>query len=245
MTAPPALAPPFSLVALDTVDSTNDEAKRLARAGRGDGTVVWARAQTAGRGRRGRAWVSPRGNLHVSFLIDPGRPLAEAAQLGFVAAVALVEALSALAPGLPFACKWPNDVWLGERKLAGMLLETADPLLVLGIGVDVAEAPDPALVAATSLRAAGVEVGAEEVLTRLSAALAPWLARWRAQGFAPVRAAWLARARGLGRPIEVRLDDRVQAGVFAGLDEAGALLLELPGGGIQRVLAGDVFFPGA
>lgn len=245
MTGRPVLGPPFSLVAFDVIDSTNDEAKRQARQGRGHGTVVWAREQTAGRGRRGRSWASPPGNLHVSVLLDAGRPLARAAELGFVAAVALVEALEPLAPAAVFQCKWPNDVWCDGRKLAGMLLEPADDLVVLGIGVDVVAAPSPALAPAISLREVGAAASAEQVLEALCGRLAPWFDRWRAEGFAPVRAAWLARARGLGRPIEVRLENSTLSGTFSGLDDEGALLLQLPGGERRRVLAGDVFFPNA
>lgn len=247
MTAAPALAAPFSLVALDVVDSTNDEARRLAGQGYGHGTVVCAQEQTAGRGRRGREWLSPRGNLHVSFLIDAQKPLAQAAQLGFVAALALAEALAALAPQARFQCKWPNDVWCDGRKIAGMLLESAGQgdLVVLGVGVDVAEAPDPALFPAVALRDVGCTADAGQVLAAFCAMLAPWLSVWSRDGFAAIRSAWLARARGLGEPVAVRLEHQTLTGTFAGLDDDGGLLLELPDGVHRRVLAGDVFFPGA
>lgn len=247
MSSAPELGPPFSLVALDAVDSTNDEAKRLAQQGRGHGTTVWALEQSAGRGRRGRAWISPRGNLHVSFLLDTGRPLAQAAQLGFAAAVALCEALAPLAPALRFQCKWPNDVWCDGRKIAGMLLEPAGrgDLMVLGIGVDVVAAPDPALFPAICLKDAGADTDAAQVLEALCRRLAPWLDVWAGEGFAPVRTAWLGWARGLGDPIEARLERESLHGTFAGLDEDGALLLELPDGARRRILAGDVFFPDA
>ncbi len=245
MIQPPDPGPPFSLVALDTVDSTNDEAKRLARQGFGHGTTIWALEQTAGRGRRGRSWISPRGNLHVSFLIDAGRPLSQAAQLGFVTAVALCDALAELVPSAHFECKWPNDVWCNGRKIAGILLETSGvgEMIVLGVGVDVVAAPEPALYAATSLRAVGSNVDARTVLAAFCRRLEPWLARWPLEGFEPVQAAWLERARGVGQAIEVRLDDQTLTGSFVGLDADGALLLEERGGTRRRVLAGDVFFP--
>lgn len=245
MMGAPALAPPFRRVWLEIIDSTNDEAKRLARQGAGHGTVVWAREQTAGRGRRGRAWVSPPGNLHVSLLLDPGAPLTQAAQLGFVASAALAEALARLAPAAHVQCKWPNDVWCEGRKIAGMLLEPAEVggLLVLGLGVDIVHAPSPALYDAVCLRDLGCTADAGMVLDAFLAAFAPLFAAWRADGFAPIRTAWLARARGLGGPIEVRLDAETLSGTFAGLDDDGALLLELSCGERRRVLAGDVFFP--
>lgn len=247
MIAAPVLPQPFRLVALETTGSTNDEARRLAAAGAAPGTVVWAREQSAGRGRRGRRWISPPGNLHVSFLIEPGRPPAEAPHLAFVAALAAVAALEEVAPDLSFACKWPNDVLCGGRKIAGMLIEPADTggLLVLGIGIDVEHAPEEVLYPAVSLRGAGAAASVADVLAALCRHLGPWLERWRAEGFAPVRAAWLGRAAGLGHPVTVRLDGETLTGTFAGLDETGALLLQLPHGGTRRILAGDVFLPGA
>ena len=242
--AAPILAPPFRLIALDTVDSTNDEARRRAAAGAAPFTVVWAQAQTAGRGRRGRNWVSPRGNLHVSLLLRPERPMAEVARLSFAAAVALGEALAELLPpGADLACKWPNDLLLAGRKVAGMLLESAgEGQLVLGLGVDVAEAPEPALHRATCLAEHGFTGDAGQVLEAFCRHFIGWFTCWRDQGFAPVRAAWLSRASGLGGQVTARLDDATYGGSFAGLDEDGALLLDLDGGGRRRVLAGDVFF---
>lgn len=245
MMAAPALAPPFRLVSLEVTDSTNDEAKRLARQGAGHGTVVWAREQTAGRGRRGRAWVSPPGNLHVSLLLDPGAPLKQAAQLGFVASAALVQALSALSPAARFECKWPNDVWCDGKKIAGMLLETAGMggLVVLGVGVDVVHAPNPALYDAICLNDTGCAADAGIVLGAFIASFAPLFVTWQTHGFPAIRAVWLQRARGVGAAIEVRLDAETVSGTFRGLDDDGALLLELASGERRRILAGDVFFP--
>lgn len=243
MSGAPALPAGFALVALDRVGSTNDEARRLALGGAAPFTVVTAAEQTAGRGRRGRPWVSPRGNLHCSLIVAPGRPLAEAAQLSFVAGLSLAEALAGLIDA-QVACKWPNDVLACGRKVAGMLLETVGQgeLLVLGIGVDVREAPDPALHPSASLAEFGFRGGPDEVLAAFCASFAVWFGRWSAEGFAPVRAAWLGRATGLGAAAEVRLPAETLTGLFAGLDEQGALLLDLPAGGHRRVLAGDVFF---
>src|SRR5437588_611372 len=146
MTAGVVLPPAYGLVALDSIGSTNEEAKRLARAGAADKTLVWARTQTAGRGRGGRSWVSPAGNLYLSLILRETCPPARAAELGFAAAVALAAALDRLAPGLDLAFKWPNDVLLGGRKLAGILIEAesaaaAVDWLVLGLGVNVRPAP--------------------------------------------------------------------------------------------------------
>ncbi len=236
------LREPFRLNALERAASTNDEARRLAGQGMGHGTVVTAREQTAGRGRRGRRWISPAGNLYASILLDPGPVAGRAAELAFVGALALREALAGLCPG-PFACKWPNDILHDGRKIAGMLLEAAEPLVILGVGVNVTSAPELAEYPATSLHACGADwVEAAAVLAAFCDRLAPWYATWRGEGFAPIRRAWLAHAIGLGGPVVVRLADRSSMeGRFGGLDERGALLLETPSG-TRPVLAGDVFF---
>lgn len=237
------LPAPFGLRWRDSVGSTNDEARRLVREGAAaDLLVVAAGAQTAGRGRRGREWVSPPGNLHCSLLIRLDRPLAEAAQTGFAAALALCEALSELAPA-EFRCKWPNDVLCDGKKIAGMLLEPEDGWLVLGLGVDVVQAPTGTLYPAISLVEAGGSADAGEVLAAFCRRFLPWLQRWRAEGFVALREAWLARARGLNDPMVVRLEGETLTGTFTGLDEQGALLLDQGGGGVRRVLAGDVYFP--
>ncbi len=253
------LPAPFRLIARDSVGSTNDEARALAESGRAaDFTVVSARTQTAGRGRRGRSWISPPGNLHCSIVLAiPG--LDRAAQLGFVASVALVDALAGLVPGVAFRAKWPNDVLAGGfaadsgngaeraggRKVAGMLLEPAGAgWLVLGVGIDVAVAPpdDAVIHPAVALAELGYGGDAAAVLAAFCRALAPRVALWRAEGFAPLRAAWLERAHGLGRPVEVRLEAGTEAGVFAGIDDDGALALD-QGGRRRRIMAGDVQFP--
>ncbi|CAA7612390.1 biotin--[acetyl-CoA-carboxylase] ligase [Magnetospirillum sp. SS-4] len=243
-----SLPPPFRLIRRDSVGSTNDEARRLALDGAAaDFMVVSARIQTAGRGRRGREWQSPEGNLHASVLIRQSRPLAESAQVGFVAALALAEGLAELVPDADFLCKWPNDVLADGRKVAGMLLETAgDGWMVLGLGVDVLRAPPPGetLHAAVALADLGWAGDAETVLAAFCRRFAPRLEEWRTGGFAAVRGPWLARARGLGEPMVVRLETDTLTGRFAGLDEDGALMLDQGGDGHRRILAGDVFFPG-
>jgi len=244
-----ALLPaPFGLIRLDSVGSTNDEARRLASSdAAADLLTVTADRQTAGRGRRGRVWQSPAGNLHVSFLIRETKGLGQSAQIGFVAAVALAEALAELVPGEEFRCKWPNDVMARGRKLAGMLLESAgDGWIVLGIGVDVVAAPPPGetLHAAMALADLGFRGDAPGVLAAFCRRFGPWLEAWRAEGFAPVRAAWLDRARGVGEATVVRLDKETLTGRFAGLDEDGALILDQGEAGMRRIMAGDVFFPG-
>jgi BirA family biotin operon repressor/biotin-[acetyl-CoA-carboxylase] ligase len=244
----PDLPANFPLIALGDVGSTNDEARRLAAEGAPDGTVVWARSQNAGRGRYGRSWSSPPGNLYVSLLLRPACPPATALQLGFVAAVALGEALDRRVAAAALAFKWPNDVLLDCRKIAGILLESATGAggaldwLIVGMGVNLASFPAGTAFPATSLANDGYPAPAPaEVLADLVAAFAAWRARWVKEGFGPVRQAWLGRAYRRGQAIEVRLERERTTGVFAGLDDSGALVLEPAGGPRRLVSFGEVF----
>jgi BirA family biotin operon repressor/biotin-[acetyl-CoA-carboxylase] ligase len=239
-----------SLIALERTGSTNDEAKQRAAAGAPDGAVIWAREQTAGRGRRGREWSSPAGNLFLSILLRPNKPAYEAAQISLVAAVALADAIGTFLPqGIEAACKWPNDILIGGRKVAGILLESAGAVadratewVVVGCGVNVASHPAEALYPATDLGAAGCTgVNVEALLERFLADFFAWRDRWLFAGIAPIRDAWLARAAGLGQPITVRLPNREWHGRFADMDETGSLVLELPDGSRETITAGDVF----
>jgi len=237
----------YRLVALDQCASTNDEAKALARAGAPEGTLVWALAQTGGRGRRGRAWVSPPGNLYCSLVLRPAAAAATAAQLSFVAAVAVGEVVSTLVPG-SVKLKWPNDVLVEGAKVAGILLESEPrPVggldwLVLGIGINVRHHPPVTDYPCTDLARAGAgTVAAADVLVALAGRFENWYRRWQAQGFAPVRAAWLNAAFGLGGRMTVRLSDGNFEAVLVDLDADGALVAQTEQG-IRRVAAGDVFF---
>jgi BirA family biotin operon repressor/biotin-[acetyl-CoA-carboxylase] ligase len=237
------LPSPFTLIALDRVASTNDEARARAGQGAGHGLAIMAAEQTAGRGRRGRSWFSPRGNLHCSILLDGGPDAARIAELAFVAAIALRDALAALAPTGTFTCKWPNDVLVDGAKVAGMLLENAAPWVILGVGVNLIAAPEEPMYPAASVASLGVTITPEQALVAFVGQLDRWYAIWRSRGFGSIRQAWLDRAGGVGGDIVVRLADAsTLSGHFADLDEQGALLLDVPGGGRRRVLAGDVFF---
>ncbi len=244
---PVILPSSFRAVVLETVDSTNEEAKRQAGRGADHGTVIVAAEQTAGRGRRGREWVSQKGNLHCSLLLRTGRSLTDSAQLSFAAGIALVEALRLTCPGLPVACKWPNDALSNGHKLSGMLLEAVGDgsLIILGLGVNIVHAPSGMMYPTLSLAEAGYEVTAETFLESFCDCFWPWFSLWQKEGFSALRQPWLDRACGLGEPVTVRLDDQVQEGYFAGLGENGALLLEGSDGTCRSILAGDIFFPGS
>lgn len=249
--ATPELPAFYRLLAHEQIDSTNEEAKRLAAAGAAAGTLVWAAEQLAGRGRRGRGWASPPGNLYVSLLLRPACPPAQACQLNFAAAVALAEAVSALLPaGAEVTLKWPNDVLVRGAKVSGILLEASAALersidwLVIGAGVNVVSHPADTPYPATSLHREGArDATVAGVLRAFAERFLAWYETWRAQGFPPVRARWLALARGLGEPIEVRLERETLRGRFADLDESGALMLDMADGACRPITAGDLFFP--
>lgn len=240
----------YAVIERDVVGSTNDEASVLAAEGAADGTVVWARRQTEGRGRRGRRWQSPEGNLHCSVVMRPDVGPAAAAQTSLVSAVAVADMVAGfLMSDQRVEQKWPNDVLVDGAKIAGILLESSGPSsgrvdwVVIGCGVNVAAAPDDPAMRATSLHREGAQsVTAKEALRALLDSLRTWRARWETAGLAPVRAAWLARAHGLRGPITVRLPDRELQGRFADMDDSGSLVLELPGGQRRKIAAGDVFF---
>ena len=244
MTALPGF---FQRIDHPSLASTNDEVLRLARAGAGEGMLVTAGRQIGGRGRRGRQWHSPAGNLYASFLLHPGRPLAEAALLSFVAALAVIGAVDRWCPATDSELSWPNDVHVRGAKISGILLESValgpDPGIVVGIGVNVAHHPDLAERATTSLHALGhTEADRETVLGDVASGLLLWYERWREAGFGPVREAWLARARGIGGGIVARVGQGERRGTFTDLDENGALVLVTAEGAAHRVTAGDVFF---
>lgn len=246
----PIVPPGYALAAFETLDSTMDEARRRAAAGIPGPLWIWTRRQTAGRGRRGRVWRSGEGNLLCTLVLRPGRSAAEGALLSFVSAVALGDALAPFCPGMPLSLKWPNDVLLHGRKVAGILLESESgpdgglSWISIGIGVNLAEHPDDAAIPATSLAGQSVPPPTPGVmLSALARHMAAWLSRWQAEGFAPVREAWLARAARLGERVRVQIGVETLEGVFDGLDAEGRLILDCPGGR-RRISAGDVFLPG-
>ncbi|WP_333917352.1 biotin--[acetyl-CoA-carboxylase] ligase [Sphingomonas sp. LR60] len=208
-----------------------------------EGTWLRAEQQTAGRGRQGRVWDSPAGNLYASTLvaIRPGDP--SAAGLALVAAVALEETVRGILPDArALRLKWPNDLLLDGAKLSGILLERGAAHVVVGIGVNVAHHPALADRATTSLHAAGATVDAATLLGDLADRFAAWLTVWRGQGMAPIAARWSERAHAVGTALKVRLPSQTALeGRFLGLDTSGALLLGLADGTRHVIHAGDVF----
>ncbi len=248
----PNLPSAYHLVCLDSVDSTNAEARRRAALGEEatpDGTLIWAKEQTEGRGRRGRTWVSPPGNLYCSLVLRPDVPLKRAAKFSFIGALAMFDTLGTIGEaGNQVHLKWPNDILLNEHKVAGLLLESettgtgvAD-WIILGLGLNVAIFPGDTEFPATSLRAEGWGATEVDVLESFCQNFLKWTNTWLADGFSPIRKNWLWRCHGKGEEIEVRLENETLSGVFEDLDDSGALVLKTEDGE-RRITAGDVFFP--
>lgn len=262
---PSASSAGYRLAVYEKLGSTSTEA--LAWATLGDPGRLWVVAdqQTAGHGRRGRAWQTPKGNLAASLLLVRHSPSPLSATLGFAAGLALETAIRKIAPsidltvgldaaaqlGARLALKWPNDVLCGEAKIAGILLEavTISPKqhsLVVGIGVNVRHAPEGLPYPATSLADHGIEVTAQDLFEALSEAWIEQEADWdEGRGFAGIRDRWLLHAAGLGEPIAIRIGEDVFSGTFETIDAEGRLILRAGDGSSRAITAGEVHFGGA
>lgn len=246
---PRAEAEGFRLVRHEALASTMDEAVAAARAGDPGRLWILAGRQTAGRGRHGRVWSSGPGNLHATLLLkDPCAP-ARAPELGFVAGLALMDALRGLTKlGDRIRLKWPNDLLVDGAKLAGILLEGLtlegrSHAAAIGLGVNVARHPEGLAYPATSLAALGETAGATDLFAALSDAMAARLRQWRAGAeFSALREDWMKAAAGLGSPIAVALVGRTLHGLFREIDAGGRLVLATPEGP-RTIEAGDVLLP--
>lgn len=236
---------------IEETSSTNADIRERALAGERGPLWLAARRQTAGRGRRGRVWSGLTGNLFTTGLYtlqsDPGR----AAELSFAAALAVAAVCdSATRDPLVTRLKWPNDALVHGQKVAGILLESGPApegglWLAVGIGINLAAAPDDVERPATSLDRHGATLSPDAALETLVNAFERERQAWQLGGFGPIRDRWLTRAHGLGQPCEARLEGETVKGVFADLGPDGALRLDLVGGGRRYISAGDVFFPDA
>ena len=226
--------------------STNDEARRAALSGDAGRLWVVAEEQTHGRGRKGRFWSSPPGNLYASVVVVDPCPPALAPQLGFVAGVSLAQAVADLG-GAEFGLKWPNDLMWRGAKVAGLLAEgvtTGDRRLacVVGVGVNCVSAPSGLDYPTASLADAfGREISPQGLFLRLATRFHEALGLWsRGQGFAAIRSLWLANAAGLGGPIRVSDPRGAREGAFEGLDGTGRLLLRTAQG-VETIEAADLY----
>ncbi len=259
-----AAAAGYRLATYDVIGSTSAEAKARVAAGERGPLWIVARRQEAAYGRRGRAWTSPEGNLAASLVLTVDAPPALASTLGFAAALAAGEAVRSVAPrlvakvglddavspagGSGLRLKWPNDVLVDGAKLAGILLESVETAegslaIVIGIGVNVAAAPEDVPYPATSLYALGAAVSADALFEALSDAWVGAVELWdEGRGLPALRTEWLARAAGIGAPVSVRLGERILRGTFETIDESGCLVVRRADGTTATVAAGEVHF---
>ncbi len=261
---PTALSEGYRVESHESVGSTN--ALALERARDGDPGNLWivASRQESGRGRRGRVWDTPSGNLAATLLVVDSHDLGLAATLGFVAGLALADALHAVVPNQPisvapdgvqgtdprtrFELKWPNDVLADGAKLAGILLESAILegsrfALAVGIGVNVVSHPEDLRYPATSLQSLGSRCDAETLFLALSDAWTQNCREWdTGRGLWRIRQRWLSRAAGLGSEVAVRVDGNVVRGVFETIDDDCRFVVRSRSGEIVKIAAGDVHF---
>jgi BirA family biotin operon repressor/biotin-[acetyl-CoA-carboxylase] ligase len=245
-----AISAGYRLASFDQVGSTNSEAMAQARAGERGPMWFVTTEQTAGRGRRHRPWIAPKGNLASSVLETIDVAPAVAATLGFAAGLALEAALREVAGSASpwFALKWPNDVLAGQAKLTGILLEAesldgGELAVVVGMGTNVVAAPEGTPTPATSLRALGIETSAEALFTALSDSWAECHGIWdQGRGFGEIRRRWLALAAGLGQPVAVHTGNTKVSGIFDTIDETGCMIIRTAAGEKIPISAGDVHF---
>jgi BirA family biotin operon repressor/biotin-[acetyl-CoA-carboxylase] ligase len=235
----------------DDIDSTNNEAKRIIAQGHSGHYVLLAKSQHAGRGRAGRQWDSPNGNVYMSILRQESLTWEEAAHLIYITAVAVADAVAAVLPvSEPVSVKWPNDILLKGKKVAGILLEGKTmanqpflPWAIIGIGINVRHFPEQTTFPATSLYDQGVVyVELERLFHYVMDHFSSWYAVWRQHGFEPIRLAWLHRALKRGEVITVVTPERKISGIFVDITEHGNLRVELANGQQTEIYSGEVFF---
>jgi BirA family transcriptional regulator, biotin operon repressor / biotin---[acetyl-CoA-carboxylase] ligase len=233
-----------TLITFDTIDSTMDEARRRFDLSMHTRLWIIAGEQGAGRGRLGRQWQSPPGNLHLTLLSPTHTPLRDQPKLGFVAGVALARAVSSLLPdGATLRLKWPNDLLLEGAKVSGLLLEGLGQgaAIAIGIGVNIVAHPPDTPYPAAHLRRAAPGITRESLFAKLAVALVEEIDLFaNGSGFPLTRQRWLARAAHLGQSIRIRQGETSLEGIFRDIDTDGRLLLETSGG-LARIDAGDVF----
>ena len=245
----------YRLIEVEETASTNAACLEAAKAS--DPGNLWIRAdrQVAGRGSRGRSWVSAPGNLFTSLLLVDPAPVQSLSNLTFVAALAVREALAEVATlhqqSANIALKWPNDVLLSGRKVSGILLESHEiqaesskrRSVIVGIGVNCVSHPDDTLHDATDLATEGFAIPARDMFALIAASVDNWLKKWdRGNGFLDIRRHWLDHAHGVSEPIHVRFADRQISGIFENIDTMGQLELRCDDGSLVAISTADIFF---
>jgi len=243
------LIPGYRVSVLKMIDSTNLECRKMAENGAADGTIVQALSQSLGRGRRGRKWDSPEGNLYFSMLLKPDCTVTKGLGLSFVAAVAMCDALgSVMAPMTEVLIKWPNDILINRRKVCGFLLESNSDekghlkWIIVGCGVNVRTFPEDVVYPATSVEFEGSSgVSLRDLLLLFVRHFKRWRDVWEQEGFSPIRTAWLSRVLGLGENITARLASASYIGKFVDISEDGSLLMETVDGKKLNITSADIF----
>ncbi len=237
----------YHLLTYDTVDSTNEEAKRLALSGGQHGAVCWAKKQTHGKGRLNRQWVSEEGNLYCSFLLKPKHLVADFAQIPFVAALAVARAINPVfEEKATIALKWPNDILLNGKKLGGILVETVDaqsssPWVIVGIGLNIEHFPKDTSLPATSLKDAGVEIiSAKIILSRIMNCFFPLMDEWEDKGFDSIKEEWERYAAYVDEKVSFTQNDSISEGTFIGINEDGECIIEDSNNQRHTFQAGDL-----
>ena len=231
---------PFRVWHHDKVGSTNDIARSMAAVGAPHATVIHADEQNAGRGRRSHTWFSPLGNLYLSVLLRTGQALHRNIELSFLTALAVADTVEQLLPHTNKALlKWPNDILVHGAKISGVLLEQADDVTIIGIGLNISQAPANTAYKTTTIVANGGTASVTAAREILLHSLDLHLATWREAGFPPVRDQWLSRSYSIGTVLQVNQQGETISGAFGGLDRGGALLLDTALGR-RRIFAGDI-----
>ena len=241
-----SLVEDFHLLSYQEVDSTNEEAKRLAVGGASHGAFIWGKQQSAGKGRSGREWVSKQGNLFVSVLLSPEVALKHYQEVSFVAALAVKEMLEPIVGGeYELSLKWPNDVLLDGKKVAGILLESVNiadkDWLIVGVGLNVDSFPKDVRYPATCLTQAGVQIiSAKIALSRFIHHFVGRYDMWMKEGFEPVRDVWCESGYRFGESVSMASGDEKIEGIFADIGADGAMLLKDATGEMREIYAGEM-----
>ncbi len=231
----------WRIIRVALTGSTNDDVRNAAEAGEGEGLVIVAKQQSSGRGRQGRVWQSPEGNLYASILLKPTIPASEWPTYSFVVALAVHEAIKSVLPQSDVKLKWPNDVLVNDQKISGVLIETSGDALITGIGINVRHYPTDALYPCTSIATEGnAQAEVDQVLNNLLSALSHWHDVRQTKGFEPVRTAWLTHARQGTLQVRLPQAETPLHGRMNGLDQHGNLLLRLEDGQERLISTGDV-----
>lgn len=232
------------IIELDEIDSTNDELRRMAEKGAKHFTIVSAQKQTRGKGRHSRTWESPKGNLYLSILIKNSK-FDVAYQLSFVAGLAVLDTIQTFIPVHEAKLKWPNDVLVNDKKIAGILLESSSSqsgimdYLIIGFGINVKDSPDYA----TNMKALGFKQPFGNVKRHLIDKFEKYYTLWLDDGFGRIGELWLRNAAYLGEKIRVNLPEKEVEGIFRGLTPKGELILETKDG--ERLISSGEVFHGA